>query len=219
MSDLREHIDRKLRLAKLDSALLFFSSSLSLAFGVGYGLLGSKWLQYYLPMLLLGWVMPIYIGYVRGSLLKDSIEERMRGWTYFVMGLGFYIVNPLFNGLIGHFLELDIYLSLIPGILSIIFGITLGVFHHQAIYSIFRIQSSNLKKEAKQAFKETRFAAIYFAVTLSFVSTINWSKFYNKLDLMIYIGDTFIIVMLFMLLVVIILSEKKARKLLHHTYT
>lgn len=219
MSDLQKYIDRKLRLAKLDSALLFFSSSLSLAFGVGYGLLGLKWLQYYLPMLLLGWIMPIYVGYVRGSLLKESVEERIRGWIYFVVGLGFYTTSPLLSALVGYFVELNIYLSLTLGILSAIFSFILGFYSSEVICNIFRIQRKDLKKEVRQAIRETSFAALFLTIMLSFISTIDWSKFYNKLDLMTYIGDTFIIIMLFVIFVVAILSEKKARKLLQDAYT
>ena len=216
MRELREYIERKLMLAKLDSALLFFSSSLSIAFGVGYGWLGGKWLQYYLPMLLLGWFMPVYIGYVRGSLIEDSIEERVRGWIYFIMGLGYYIASPLFAVLAEEIFELSLYSNLVTAILSFIIGFLLSTTYSTVIYKIFKIQIKNLREEVRKAFSETRLSALLLAILLMFISTLDWSKFYKKPDLSRNIIETVMILILGIFFMFMIMGEKKARKLLQN---
>ena len=218
-SELREYLERKLTLAKLDSALLFFSSSLSIAFGVGYGFLGAKWLQYYLPMLLLGWFMPVYIGYVRGSLIKDSVEERVRGWIYFTMGLGYYIVSPLLGVFVEEILKLGLYTSFVTAIPSLIIGYFLGTLHPKVVYDIFKIKRKDIRKEVKEAFTETRFSALFLAISLMFISTVDWSKFYEKPDLLTNTLETVMILILGTFLVLMITGERKARKLLLNART
>ncbi len=91
--DLRGYIDRKLRFGKLDSALLFLSSSVGLVFAVTQSLIRPPTsLLAFAPVFLLGWALPFYYGYVKGSLVTDSIIDRFRGWTYFVGGLGVYFL-------------------------------------------------------------------------------------------------------------------------------
>ena len=85
-------IETKLRIGKLDSLLLFLSSFL----GLGLGLLqlvcgGIGVFVFFLPLLFLISVVPIYIGYIRGSILLDSIVERIRGWFYLMLAGGYYI--------------------------------------------------------------------------------------------------------------------------------
>ena len=218
MSELKEYIDKKLRLAKLDSALLFFSSSLSLAFSVGYAFLGARWLQYYLPMLFLGWFMPIYIGYVRGSLIVDSIEERVRGWIYFIMGLGFYVVSPLLGFLVEEILKVELlYAGLVTLITSAVFGLSYSTLQSKVVYDIFKIQRKSFGKEVRRAFRETRGSALFLAILLVYISRVDFSKLYSKLDFVLLIMDTVIIVGLVGLFVVILLGEREARRLLRNT--
>ena len=216
MSELREYIERRLMLAKLDSALLFFSSSLSIAFGVGYGFLGAKWLQYYLPMLLLGWFMPIYIGYVRGALIEDFVEERVRGWIYFILGLGFYIASPVLSTSITDFLKLGLYSGFVMIIPAFIIGYFLGTLESIIVRDIFKIQRKDLREEVKTAFTETRTSALNLAILLMFVSVVDWSKFYKRPHLLTNILETVMILILGVFLVIAIISERKARKLLRN---
>lgn len=43
-----------------------------------------------IPFLLLGILLPFVIGYLRGAIQQNSIEERMRGWIYFLIGTTSY---------------------------------------------------------------------------------------------------------------------------------
>ena len=43
-----------------------------------------------IPFLLLGILLPFIVGYLRGAIQQNSIEERMRGWIYFFIGTTSY---------------------------------------------------------------------------------------------------------------------------------
>ena len=43
-----------------------------------------------IPFLLLGILLPFTVGYLRGAIQQNSIEERMRGWIYFLIGTTSY---------------------------------------------------------------------------------------------------------------------------------
>jgi len=50
-----------------------------------------------IPFLLLGIVLPFIVGYMRGAIEKDSLEERMRGWIYFIVGTVSYFAFFIFS--------------------------------------------------------------------------------------------------------------------------
>ena len=101
----RATFEREMKLDKLDTLLLSLSSSLSLVVTIVAALQDIRWLIHFIPILVPAWIMPIYIGYIRGALILDRLEERVRGWTYFVAGAGFYaaiylsvfIIDPTLN--------------------------------------------------------------------------------------------------------------------------
>jgi len=80
------------RIERLDDFFLFITSVLGLSFSLLYTLFGYREIIYgFLPLLIIGVVIPIYIGYVRGAILLDTLEERVRGWIYFLYGVVFYL--------------------------------------------------------------------------------------------------------------------------------
>ena len=90
IEDLQDYIDIKSKKQNLDTALLFFTSALGLWFTIIHMFFGELALLYFLPTLFIGWFMPIYIGFIRGSLTLDLVKERIRGWLYFITGVGLY---------------------------------------------------------------------------------------------------------------------------------
>lgn len=85
--DLKHYLDVKLRIGKLDSALLFLSSSITIIFALIQVFIGGvSALIYFLPLFFLGWIIPFYVGYIKGGL-GDSVVERCRGWLYLTLGL------------------------------------------------------------------------------------------------------------------------------------
>ena len=91
LNDFKGYIERKSKRDKLDTLLLFFASSLGIGFTIISAILRYQDLLIFLPTLFLGWFMPIYVGYVRGSLILDSAQERARGWIYLSIGTVLYI--------------------------------------------------------------------------------------------------------------------------------
>src|SRR3989442_524297 len=83
-------MDEDRRRDKLDDSLLFLMGSVGILFGVIQFFVGgfSALLQVIAPVLL-GWALPFYFGFVRGSI-GDSIVERYRGWIFLVVGLTLY---------------------------------------------------------------------------------------------------------------------------------
>jgi len=82
-----DEIRRMMRLGKLDSLLLFASSFSGLIFSLLQVVLGGlNAIIYFLPFLVSITFMSIYIGYIRGGITIDKIEERVRGWVYLIVG-------------------------------------------------------------------------------------------------------------------------------------
>jgi hypothetical protein len=84
IEDLQDYIDIKSKKQNLDTALLVFTSSLGLWFTIIKMFFGGLAQLYVLPTLFIGWFMPICIGFIRGSLTLDLVEERIRGWLYLI---------------------------------------------------------------------------------------------------------------------------------------
>lgn len=75
---------------KLDNLLLFVSSSLGLVFAVLQTVFGIAAVLFFLPLLLVGIVAPVYVGYYRGAY-RGTLIHRVRGWIYLIFGLGVYV--------------------------------------------------------------------------------------------------------------------------------
>ena len=83
-----------MRVGKLDSALLFLSSTTGIIFAIirlitpsDVGILSS------IPLILFGVISPFYYGYVQGAIVHNSAIDRVRGWIFFLIGLGSYLYN------------------------------------------------------------------------------------------------------------------------------
>jgi len=91
-SEFPKDLDLKSRVDKLDSFLLFLSSSSGLVFGVIQSFIkGLESLVLIVPLFFLGWFFPIYVGYVRGAIILGSIPERLRGWLYLLVSIPVYV--------------------------------------------------------------------------------------------------------------------------------
>lgn len=76
---------------KLDRLLLSTTSLLGLIFGISQIIIGGMdSLIFFIPFIILIWLWPIYIGYIRGAIVFDHILERFRGWIYFIGGIFIY---------------------------------------------------------------------------------------------------------------------------------
>lgn len=89
--EIRSQVNRKKRMDKLDSALLFLISSIGLLFALVQVVVKPPTsLLFIIPVFIFGWALPFYYGYVIGAIKRDSLIDRYRGWTLLVNGLAMY---------------------------------------------------------------------------------------------------------------------------------
>ncbi|MDH2901867.1 MAG: hypothetical protein PXY39_12940 [archaeon] len=92
-------VDLKDRVQSLDRALLFLSSFLSFGFSTLLALIlkpSISQLALLIPALLMSVILPLYVGYMRGSIEQsDSMMERARGWVYLIFGTSSYALTMI----------------------------------------------------------------------------------------------------------------------------
>jgi len=116
------------RIERLDEFFLFITSVFGLFFSLLYALLGYQEIVYgFFPLLIIGLVIPVYIGYVRGAILLDTLEERVRGWIYFLHGVVFYVTSSVLFGVNKILVIWNVEFELFSGFFLLIGGILIGV--------------------------------------------------------------------------------------------
>ncbi len=79
------------KIDKLDDAFLFALSSIGLIISIiQITMTEPAEIIEAVPFLLLGVGLPFIVGYLRGAIQINSLNERMRGWIYFVIGTSSY---------------------------------------------------------------------------------------------------------------------------------
>lgn len=73
-----------------------------------------------IPFLFIGIIIPLYVGYFGGAIEKESINRRVRGWIYYIVGMSAYF-SLITSNSIGNISEKQ----LIFGVISI-FGLTIA---------------------------------------------------------------------------------------------
>lgn len=143
---------------RLDSLLLSLISLLSIVYAVlNTTLHGDLILFYFIPITIL-YGIPIWIGYIRGSIILDyrleRLEERIKGWTYLIGGtigyLAHFVVLRLFEVYLFPHPHLIVKLLLFVGIIGIVI-MTLyyfffkrgfpGIFLHRELYRFLKVKA------------------------------------------------------------------------------
>lgn len=83
-------LDKKIEIGKVDNLLLFASSLVGLLFVLIQYILADVAFMLFLPLLVIGLIIPVNIGYFKGAL-KNSTIHSIKGWIHFLIGLGNYI--------------------------------------------------------------------------------------------------------------------------------
>jgi len=115
---------------RLDRLLLNATSLLGLIFGISQVIIGGMdSLIFFIPFIILIWLWPIYIGYIRGAIILDHILERFRGWIYFIGGIFIYgcfssvyyfRIKPGIDISNVEYLSIGIFILIIVGIIFVI---------------------------------------------------------------------------------------------------
>ena len=88
-----ESKDTEARYGRMDELLLNLSASIGILFTlIQAAISGVNSIILFSPLLLMGWVLPIYVGYMRGAI-QNSMQERIRGWIYLVVGVLIYCAH------------------------------------------------------------------------------------------------------------------------------
>ena len=89
----------EIRKQSLDQALLFISSFLLLVYGIKLTVNPRiETVVVSLPILVFI-LLSMYTGYMRGTVERDSLSDRARGWVYLIVGTGSYSIMLLFSNL------------------------------------------------------------------------------------------------------------------------
>jgi hypothetical protein len=127
--DLREYIDRKMKIGKMDSFLLYLTSLFGFLYSLSQFFFGTKEdIIWFIPLLIPGMVLPIYFGYCCGAL-RDSAEDRIRGWIYFITGIPFYglqLLNLFVQKQIEQYISIDVA-KVVPFLLMLLTGFLVGM--------------------------------------------------------------------------------------------
>lgn len=85
-------MENQRRIDRLDEAFLFIISMVGVLFTIIQ--VYTKEIQGLVeisPLMFIGVFLPFYVGYVRGAIICNTIEERLRGWSYLAVGVSTYL--------------------------------------------------------------------------------------------------------------------------------
>lgn len=102
---LKEWLEIKFALRRLDNALFVLTSLASIVFTISNAIFGKGPILYFLPLYFIGWMMPIWSGYFLGAIIRRNVIDRMRGWIYLLAGSPSYLFS-LFYGSYAYLLTL-----------------------------------------------------------------------------------------------------------------
>lgn len=161
-------------MGKLDSALLFLSSTVGVMFAVIRASINpSASLVTAIPLIVLGMVLPFYYGYVRGALVRSSTVDRYRGWIFFLVGLGAYgysITVAWMNEVLPAYVGRGAYVTNVPvAVVAVLLAYVIARRFHKFILKVLGESSS---KVIARAALMTAMSAILFAGVGSNVATI-----------------------------------------------
>jgi hypothetical protein len=87
----KSYFDKKMRVGKLDSALLFLLSLTGILFAIVRVVSPPETsILYSIPLILFGVALPFYYGYFLGAITRNTAIDRFRGWIFFLFGLSAY---------------------------------------------------------------------------------------------------------------------------------
>jgi len=93
IKSLKKDLKRDIKKNRLDNLLLHTSTLLGIILALFQTMINAEYLiKCFIPLFLFVWLIPVYIGYVKGAIIYDLISERLRGWMYLMEGTLTYLV-------------------------------------------------------------------------------------------------------------------------------
>ena len=196
MGFLGEHTDSHLKeiIDKLDDLFLYLSTVPTILFTVIQAALGEEMLLVFLPILIPTFVA-LYIGYIRGAITVNTIEERIRGWIYLIAAILFYPVNYCEAYLWPSSLDILLIKPLLSGLL----GGILGYITASKFTPFFANLARRKRPKIKEILNITFLASMFLIATSQYLSIFifkclrNSPGRYYTLFLSMFFGILFII--------------------------
>jgi len=207
---------RTTRIEKMDDLLLFYTALAGLIPYVLQLALGKAFMAYYaLPILIYVLIAPTYIGYYRGAVKLDLIEERVRGWVYLITGLYDSCAFTIYFWLNGHgyLAHLGWWRQFIYNGILLSSMIMALLFYKTMLNSYYEILGEEMpdkrRDEASEALYDTAVASSFFS---SFVASLT-----SLLGATALIGQAvdilaFLLALYFVTLILGCVYERRARK-------
>ena len=154
---------------RLDSLLLHTSTLLGIILALSQTMINPKFLiKSFVPLFLFIWLIPVYIGYIKGAIVYDLISERLRGWIYLLEGTLVYFI---FLGVFFLRTKQNIEKSTIDNYI-VVFFLFLVMFFGIYVYKKFtKFFVTEISLVEKYIIKGTIVIPIY----LGFASLIKWN--------------------------------------------
>lgn len=173
----------KRKMDQLDNLLLFATSLVGYIFVVTQLFFRNTAITlFFLPLLVLGVVIPVWKGYIRGAL-RNSMQDRIMGWTYLIFGLGIYFWFTISFGLADFSRKLsDLLFYPVSGILLII------LFYLGRHFSFFVSKKYKYQITNKDLLKAFQFILIIGVLYFGYSLVINQGILLLKLYSIINIG-------------------------------
>ena len=90
---LKKDLEKDAQKNRLDNLLLHTSTLLGIILALSQTIIDSKdLLKSFIPLFLLIWLIPVYVGYIKGAIVYDLLSERLRGWIYLIEGTLTYFI-------------------------------------------------------------------------------------------------------------------------------
>lgn len=168
-----EDITKSRDMDKVDSLLLSLASGLSFFFSLLRAVVGDiPSLILFFPLLILGWLLPIYVGYFKGGI-HNNLEERFRGWIYLIEGCFVYAMSTFIDFMIRYprdLLNIERFLLLFI-VVSLILFIGSVIIINKVAYWFLKIRLSDIsrtkdKESEKRLVVSTFISTVFLAIGL-----------------------------------------------------
>ena len=166
-----ENSDTKARYNRMDELFLNLASSIGILFSlIQAAVAGVNSVVLFSPLLLLGWALPIYVGYIRGAI-RDFKQERVRGWIYLVVGVLIYCAHVGLDLLHvgGGGSELELFNIAFPAIVVFLEAMIVVAYAQPLAGWILGISKEEVEPDMLMISRTTQCSAFFLSLGLEYV--------------------------------------------------
>jgi hypothetical protein len=211
IKSLKKDLKKDMQKSRLDNLLLHTSTLLGIILALFQTMINQEYvIKCFIPLFLFVWLIPVYIGYVKGAIAYDLISERLRGWMYLIEGTLAYL---LFLGVFFLRTKTDKNISIIDNyiilllLLSIVF---IGDFTYRKFIKLFKTKISVVEK---YLIRRTIFHPIFLGFA-SLLLLILMDIKINKIEDLIDVGFLVGLGLIVSIVILVIFTEMRNKKII-----